>query len=146
VRCSGDRPICKRCSRLKHTCVYSTGQPQSPKQPHVRSSTATSESVFGANKIAVTGLNETPRVRGAPSLAPSGPDYLGIPVSLIPELIEVFYSHSYNASLLLHKELFLKGLAEGTFTGHVLLSVCAIASKYSKIPHYTRFIAADIFS
>ena len=82
----------------------------------------------------MTPSKETPWTRVAPSLAPSGPDYLGIPVSLIPELIEVFYSHSYNASLLLHKGLFLKELAEGSVSGHVLLSICAIASKYSNNP------------
>ena len=47
----------------------------------------------------------------------------------MPLLIEVFYSYAYNASLLLHRKQFLKSLAEGTAAPHVLLSVCAIASK-----------------
>lgn len=47
-------------------------------------------------------------------------------------LVEVFYSHVYNASLLLHRDLFLKQLDEGKVVPHVLLSVCAMASKYCR--------------
>lgn len=54
--------------------------------------------------------------------------YLGIPPSLLETLVEVYYQNVYNASLLLHKRLFLESLAAGTARPHVVLSVCAWAS------------------
>ncbi|KFZ17772.1 hypothetical protein V501_01572 [Pseudogymnoascus sp. VKM F-4519 (FW-2642)] len=60
--------------------------------------------------------------------SPSQDYYLGIPESLVSSLIEVYYSDVYNASLLLHKRMFLEAVAAGTARPQVVLSVCAIAS------------------
>jgi hypothetical protein len=56
--------------------------------------------------------------------------YLGIPSALVLSLIEVYFANVYNASLLLHKASFLRAIAANTVRHHVLLSVCAFASKY----------------
>lgn len=55
--------------------------------------------------------------------------YLGIPCSLLSTLVEVYYSNVYNASLVLHKRSFLEALSAGTVRPHVILGVCAWASK-----------------
>lgn len=55
--------------------------------------------------------------------------YLGIPCSLLSTLVEVYYSNVYNSSLVLHKRSFLEALSAGTVRPHVILGVCAWASK-----------------
>ena len=55
--------------------------------------------------------------------------YVGIPSALVSVLVELYFSHVYNASLLLHKPTFLQSLAAGTVRPQVLLSVCAFATK-----------------
>ncbi|KIH87586.1 hypothetical protein SPBR_05175 [Sporothrix brasiliensis 5110] len=56
--------------------------------------------------------------------------YCGVPQTLLWELVEIYFTHMYNASLLLHKDTFVHSLRAGTVTPHVLLSVCACASKH----------------
>ncbi|ERS98385.1 hypothetical protein HMPREF1624_05169 [Sporothrix schenckii ATCC 58251] len=58
--------------------------------------------------------------------------YCGVPQTLLWELVEIYFTHGYNASLLLHKDTFVHSLRAGTVTPHVLLSVCAWASKFYK--------------
>ncbi|KAJ9604684.1 hypothetical protein H2200_010798 [Cladophialophora chaetospira] len=58
------------------------------------------------------------------------PSYLGIPMSLIVSLVDVYYDNVYNASLLLHKRTFLEALAAGTANQHVVLGVCAFALNF----------------
>lgn len=55
---------------------------------------------------------------------------LNIPTSLVSTLIEMYFENVYQASLLLHKRLFLESIAAGTASPHVLLSVCAWGAKY----------------
>lgn len=45
-------------------------------------------------------------------------------------LVDVYFEHAYNASLLLHKGRFLESLGAGTVEAHLILSVCAYAAKY----------------
>lgn len=54
--------------------------------------------------------------------------YLGIPPEVLPNLVDIYFSHVYNASLLLHKATFWNKLNAGTLRPHVILSVCASAS------------------
>ncbi|EXJ67740.1 uncharacterized protein A1O5_09086 [Cladophialophora psammophila CBS 110553] len=54
---------------------------------------------------------------------------LGIPKSLILTLVEVFFDNAYNATLVLHKRLFLESLERGRANPHVVLSICAWAAK-----------------
>ena len=61
---------------------------------------------------------------------PNEERYLGIPNSLVLMLVDVYYDNVYNASLLLHKQLFLQSIAQGTARSHIILSVCAWAAKY----------------
>lgn len=62
---------------------------------------------------------------------PTDVPYLGIPQSLVLTLVDVYFDNVYNASLLLHKGLFLESLAAGTARLHVVLGVCAWAAKYA---------------
>ncbi len=55
--------------------------------------------------------------------------YLGVPLALVRNLVEVYYTFIGNASLLLHKGSFLGALGAGRASPHVVLSVCALASK-----------------
>jgi hypothetical protein len=139
MRCSGERPICKRCSRLRHTCSYNSNKPTSRKSPHVtnspstngnpssppriekaRHNTSNKTTSIGHHPLSTTALTESPRL-----------EYdLGIPKSLVSTLVEVYYENVYNARLLLHKGQFLESLAAGTANPHVVLSVCASAAKY----------------
>ena len=142
MRCSGDRPICKRCSRLGHTCIYSTpevrrtsrptpGFTTSDKPPLPLSSISRGRSLSTLShqddQVTSHAFHASP-----PLLAnPSEEYYLGIPLSLVSTLVEVYYSNVYNATLLLHKPSFLEALASGTAPIHIVLSVCAFASKYT---------------
>lgn len=150
VRCSGDKPICNRCAKLRHACVYGsrTSQPRKSSRPmQVTSSTASSPTVTasfdrGGSRPFSTFPFQAEEVGSQPQLAlatlfPSlSEDYqLGIPSSLVGILIEVYFSNVYNASLLLHKRSFLEAIAAGTARPHVLLGVCAWASKYEWTLH-----------
>ncbi|KIW93881.1 uncharacterized protein Z519_05196 [Cladophialophora bantiana CBS 173.52] len=55
---------------------------------------------------------------------------LGIPKSLVSTLVEVFFDNAYNATLVLHKMLFLESLERGRANPHVVLSICAWAANF----------------
>ena len=65
----------------------------------------------------------------APQQGITEKSYIGIPSALISVLVELYFSHVYNSSLLLHKPTFLQDLVTGTVRPQVLLSVCAFATK-----------------
>ncbi|KIV98001.1 hypothetical protein PV10_01695 [Exophiala mesophila] len=121
VRCNGVRPTCDRCKRIRHICSYEGAQPEpygyvsSP-----RSSTANVESRYAD--------------REEQQSSPRQPDfqarYCGIPRSLIGDLVDIYFSHVYNARLLLHKDTVVEAVSARTATSHVVLSICAFASKY----------------
>ncbi|OQU96863.1 Fungal specific transcription factor domain-containing protein isoform 3 [Cladophialophora immunda] len=121
VRCSGEKPTCKRCSRSNHLCLYKATDGQ-------RSSKATSHS--NATKAPMPQWHG-PAVR--PEFPPQG-SYVGIPMTLIMTLVDVYYASVYNASLLLHKRLFIEAIASGTARPHVVLSVCAWALNFYRGP------------
>ncbi len=142
IRCSGERPICNRCSRLRRTCVYSSDPPASRKSPYISASARTnrypSPPPINAQERRHRASGEAVPVGNYPystpvllSDYPEENPYLGISKSLIYTLVEVYYENAYNARLLLHKGLFLESLAAGTANPHVVLSVCAWAAKYS---------------
>lgn len=54
-----------------------------------------------------------------------GPDYLGIPEALTQELVKLYFSHVYNAHLLLHEGKLSEDRAAGLVPSHVLFSICA---------------------
>lgn len=55
---------------------------------------------------------------------------LGIPSSLVATLVDVYYSHVYNASLMVHRASFAQELKSGTASPAMVLSICALASVY----------------
>lgn len=135
IRCSGERPICKRCSRLKRACTYNNNPPTSRNSSHVSVSASTSST--GTREARHISSNEAIPVGNHPSSASAllpdysgGEHYLGIPEPLVSTLVEVYYENAYNANLLLHKRTFLASLAAGTANPHIVLSVCAWAAKY----------------
>ena len=72
--------------------------------------------------------------------------FVGIPPTLIPLLLEVYFSHIYNASLLLHRPAFLRGLAADAIRPDVLLSVCAFAAKFYRDAQGRRSLMEDGFA
>jgi hypothetical protein len=55
--------------------------------------------------------------------------YLGIPSALVSPLVETYFAHAYNASLLLHRPTFTDDLAAEVVRPDILLSVFAFAAK-----------------
>ncbi len=139
IRCTGERPICKRCSRLKQTCSYSgTSAPSRKHHVFVPASInrpITSSPKGQKSKSTADGTTRSDGRRPVPTSSTlpnySGIDHydLGIPKSLMSLLVEVFFEDAYNATLLLHKRLFLESLEQGRTSPHVVLSVCAWAAK-----------------
>ena len=138
MRCSGERPSCKRCTRLRRTCTYASVivSVHAPSQPRKSISTPplTTAAEFEGNHFSPERTQESsaqllhqPYEGSIPAL-PAQDHYLGIPRTVLSNLIEVYYSHIYNASLLLHKRLFLQSLTRGSARPHVVLSVCAFAA------------------
>ena len=127
IRCTGERPICRRCQRLKHPCVYSANQHNAPdvlSTPPGKARNATNNITYTA-KRAVN--NE--KSSSALNIQPIEANYLGIPKPLLQILVETYYENVYNATLLLHKRSFLQALDKETTRPHVVLSVCAWAAK-----------------
>ncbi|KNG83811.1 hypothetical protein ANOM_008001, partial [Aspergillus nomiae NRRL 13137] len=56
--------------------------------------------------------------------------YFGVPASLLPILIDLYYTHLYNASLLLYRPSLTRALELDTIRTDVLLSICALASRF----------------
>jgi hypothetical protein len=65
------------------------------------------------------------------SFSPTIPEktYLGDPSALIGALVETYFAHAYNASLLLRRLTFTDDLATEAVRPDILLSVCAFAAK-----------------
>lgn len=149
IRCSGERPICKRCVRLNHPCVYDSSPAvatrKKPNNPVVPVRTHTLATTDQCSSPGASSLNDERLSAGTnaglgtdsrsfdpnpiPYDHPQELQYIGIPGQLILELVELYYENVYNASLLLHKQLFLRSLAAGTARPPVVLSVCAWAAK-----------------
>ena len=64
---------------------------------------------------------------------------------MVSVLVELYFDHVYNASLLLHRPSFTSAVASGTVRRDVLLGICALGSMYvipcPSLPadSYTRF-------
>lgn len=120
IRCSGETPSCRRCVRLKNACSYDN------KVVHARTR---------RNKTTVTTLIDIPTVGPLQSLAPApsldvaNDFYQGVPPSLVPILIDLYFENVYQSDLLLHKPTFLQALANQAVRPHILLSVCAWGAK-----------------
>ncbi|KAH6949292.1 hypothetical protein DER45DRAFT_581033 [Fusarium avenaceum] len=121
IRCSGETPSCRRCVRLKNACSYDN------KVVHARTR---------RNKTTVTTLIDIPTVGPLQSLAPApsldtaNDFYQGVPPSLVPILIDLYFENVYQSDLLLHKPTFLQALANQAVRPHILLSVCAWGANF----------------
>ncbi|KAH8808017.1 hypothetical protein F5884DRAFT_857574 [Xylogone sp. PMI_703] len=130
IRCTGERPSCKRCSRLNHTCIYVD-------PTNARSNAKRAEQKLRALHSDRQNPNsEIFRYGHEPVSAPSflrsirEEHFLGIPKSLVLTLVDVYFSNVYNADLLLHKPTFLQSLTRGASSPHVVLSVCAWGANF----------------
>lgn len=129
IRCSGDKPGCKRCLRLKRGCTYDI--PDSRKSQNQPRTTANLASKNGNSRESLigTGANNSYCVAAPLSVNPPDAYSLGIPPALVLNLTEIYFSNAYNAHLLLHRPSFLKAITEGTAKSHIVLSACAWAAK-----------------
>ncbi|KAI0148667.1 hypothetical protein GGR57DRAFT_475151 [Xylariaceae sp. FL1272] len=140
IRCTEERPSCKRCSRLGHKCIYSD-DPAVPTQTTQGSRQETApvrltsrekrrderQRKFGRRSQDVTLHLQT---KGGNSRGASGLQGYGVPEELVEELVEIYFRNVYNAPLLLHKKTFLEEIIEGRACQHILLGVCAWAAKF----------------
>ncbi|KAF4466647.1 zinc finger transcription factor 1 [Fusarium albosuccineum] len=73
--------------------------------------------------------NHTPQQNLAgPTRTISTTQTIGVPSTLLFKLVDLYFSHVYNASLLLHQPSFIQSLSQDTASKQVVLSTCAIAS------------------
>ncbi|SPJ78268.1 uncharacterized protein FTOL_06657 [Fusarium torulosum] len=120
IRCSGERPSCRRCVRLKNACYYDNNV------VHIRR----------RNKTGVTSRIDTSAVGPSQSLAPvtsldtTNDFYQGVSPSLVPILIDLYFENVYQSDLLLHKPSFLHALTNQTVRPHILLSICAWGANF----------------
>ncbi|KIL85329.1 hypothetical protein FAVG1_11284 [Fusarium avenaceum] len=66
----------------------------------------------------------------APSLDVANDFYQGVPPSLVPILIDLYFENVYQSDLLLHKPTFLQALANQAVRPHILLSICAWGANF----------------
>ncbi|KAI0195222.1 hypothetical protein EV127DRAFT_332779 [Xylaria flabelliformis] len=126
IRCTEERPSCKRCVRLHHVCTYSNSQ--LPER-----STRTAQQTALREDVSSKPTQNLPKdltAQATPSSAGSSKQYIGLLEHLLPELVDIYFNYVYNAHLLLHKRSFLESIADGTACTHVVLSVCAWGAKF----------------
>lgn len=111
LRCSGQRPSCQRCLRLRRPCSYS----------HESSRVSTPAGPGGFNE---------PLPPPAPTI--SQRTYHGIPSALVGPLVDTYFTHAYNASLLIHRGSFTEALTANVVRPEILLSICAFAAKFHR--------------
>ncbi|KAK5996298.1 hypothetical protein PT974_03053 [Cladobotryum mycophilum] len=111
---SGDKPVCARCHRLGRSCIYTptrrSGHP-GPSPPPIGVPAAPAEPFLSR-------LNVRER------------RYYGIPPDLLPALLDLYFTHLYNASLLFHRPSLIAAVESETVRADILLSICALASKF----------------
>lgn len=144
IRCDGERPVCKRCSRLKRNCVYSTEAGSSRKSKAIQRLLAAAPSPDERAHLPASARSRNPSVnhdnlfsaRYTPtSIEARIPRPLtderhhGIPKPMLLALVDIYFETAYNASLLLHKPRLLEAIDADTVSPHVLLSICAWAAK-----------------
>ncbi|KAH7011168.1 hypothetical protein EDB80DRAFT_711345 [Ilyonectria destructans] len=137
IRCSGDRPSCKRCTRLRHTCSYdgtlSTLPRGSLQREPANSSLTPAAGPEGGRVVSNATLQAERQILSAPGILLDYPQedlYLGIPKQLVSTLAEAYFDNMYNAGFFLPRRLFLESLAAGTARHHVVLSVCAWGANF----------------
>ena len=118
--------------RLRRPCSYGEGEREG-NPPQVGSDVPSPSRIQVATPVSDASIRQTPDLSGRTVETQA---YYGVPQTLLWDLVDIYFSHAYNASLLLHKKSFLQSLRSGTVHSHVVLSVCAMASKYDIGPSY----------
>ncbi|PTB35162.1 hypothetical protein M441DRAFT_94006 [Trichoderma asperellum CBS 433.97] len=122
IRCSGEQPSCRRCTRLGRHCTWADDY--------------RAQRAFGHNH-----LDFFARDLDAWAMIPSLPadshqsSAVGISRTCMFDLVNTFFTHVFNASLLLHRTSFLDCLSCGSAEKHMTLSVMALASRFSQKPN-----------
>lgn len=111
LRCSGQRPSCQRCLRLRRPCSYSRES---------------------SGVCTPTGRREFNEPLPPPAPTISQPTYLGIPSALVGPLVDTYFTYAYNASLLMHRGNFTEALTANAVRPEILLSICAFAAKFHR--------------
>ncbi|OAQ71000.1 transcription factor [Pochonia chlamydosporia 170] len=126
VRCSNERPSCKRCSRLRRPCTW-TPAATAQRAPNPR--------------------NNVPSAVTVDSIAPKDVrGDLGIPAALLSKLVDGYFSEFFYAPLLLHPPTFRQALGNNSVKKHVILSVCAVASSFYVGSSQDTYLFNDGFS
>ncbi|EWG42668.1 hypothetical protein FVEG_04420 [Fusarium verticillioides 7600] len=125
IRCSGERPSCKRCVRLKNTCKYDTNSQFKRRVTKTTSKTGRSYGIQSRDLV--------PAVLSGNINAESVSNHAffqGIAPSLVNTLVELYFDNVYQSTLLLHKATFLQSLTEQAVKPHILLSICAWGANF----------------
>ncbi|RFN45506.1 hypothetical protein FIE12Z_10269 [Fusarium flagelliforme] len=126
IRCSGDKPSCTRCARLKASCRYNSGGIQKALRQvdrPISSRKSTPSSRFSSTPTAAG-------PRYSQSDVPQDDIYHEIPPSLFNTLVHLYFRNVYQSTLLFHKPTFLQSLSNGTVRQHVILSICAWGANF----------------
>ncbi|KAH7191847.1 uncharacterized protein B0J16DRAFT_393909 [Fusarium flagelliforme] len=126
IRCSGDRPSCTRCARLKASCHYHSGGVQKTLREVDRP-------IGSRKRTPSSRFSSTPTAAGPKrslSDAPQDNIYHDIPPSLLTTLVNLYFVNVYQSTLLFHKPTFLQSLSHGTVRQHVILSICAWGANF----------------
>ncbi|RBR23141.1 uncharacterized protein FIESC28_04136 [Fusarium coffeatum] len=121
IRCSGDRPSCTRCVRLKSPCHYNKGGVN-----RVRKQKEYPDVFIGNTASSRSSL--TPIVAAPHRSIEDTLD--NIPSTLLTTLVNLYFTNVYQSTLLFHKPTFLQSLSSGTVRQHVLLSICAWGANF----------------
>ncbi|KAL2061377.1 hypothetical protein VTL71DRAFT_7650, partial [Oculimacula yallundae] len=136
LRCSGDLPSCNRCVRLHRLCQYpdhsvsdtSPGLTVPFAAPSRRQQQSRPSQVDVGSMLQRRHLDPSSNT----CVTTRAETHLGVPSHLVSDLIDTFFTHAYNADLLLHKESFLRDQRDGRVRQHVLLSLCAFAAIFHR--------------
>jgi hypothetical protein len=126
IRCSADRPSCRRCVRLRSSCHYDSHEVQKQVTSAERRKALLSSL---SEPLTAATSHSSVDARTVTLKAPDDNVYSEIPASLVNILVELYFGNVYQSDLLLHKPTFLQSLANSSVRPHVLLSVCAWGAK-----------------
>uniref|UniRef100_A0A8H7N2M0 Zn(2)-C6 fungal-type domain-containing protein n=1 Tax=Bionectria ochroleuca TaxID=29856 RepID=A0A8H7N2M0_BIOOC len=110
LRCSGEKPTCSRCLRLGRACQWIGTR---RRNRGAASHQGLPELPYDSSETHVINYQNTE-----------------IPSHLVSGLVDHYFTNIYNANLLLHRPTFLQSVLDGSIEQHVLLSVCALGSRF----------------
>lgn len=137
LRCSREMPECARCHRLGSDCSY----PSPPDRKHLSSMRSSARARRASQGTSHRQRNSAQRCNPPEQASEEMTDSFGQgsedSASLLNDknaqsvLIELFFSCTFNSSLIFHQPSFMRRWRENTLPQSVLLSVCALATNFS---------------